>query len=136
MTDELLLALSDMANISPKKVRLIINPYENAKTVTVPEGYIAFEYEGKRYVYKPLGDGPWRTECANVELMKVLKNHFLTSGEMKEGGCWPGSRSNWVWTSVGHFHNNHIVLYSGGNIFSSCDDAHYARFAVIPQDSE
>ena len=60
MTDELLLTLANMADVSPKKVRMIVDAYEKATTVVkpIPEGFTTFEYEGKRYAYKSLGDGP------------------------------------------------------------------------------
>ena len=136
MTDELLLALADMADISPKKVRRIITAYEKAQMGDKPvppvlEGYTAFKYKGKRYAYRTLGDGSWTPECASVELMKVLKSHFISSGKMKEGGCWPGSSYYWAWTGDVDSYDDHIELYSDGGTGSG-DDVHYhARFAVI-----
>lgn len=136
MTDELLLTLADMADISPKKVRLIINAYEKAKTgyKPVPEGYTAFEYEGKRYAYKSLGDGSWTPECASLELMKVLKNYFISSGKIKmeEGGYWPGSSYNWAWTRDVDSDGYHYFLSSGGGTGCNYDDYSFARFAVLP----
>ena len=137
MNDELILTLADIADISPKKVRLIINAYEKAKTgykpvPPVPEDYITFKYEGKRYAYKSLGSGPWTPECASVELMKILKNHFIRSGKMEEGGCWPGSSYYWAWTGDVDSYDDHVDLYSDGGTGSG-DDVHYhARFAVLP----
>ena len=137
MTDELLLALADKADISPKKVRLIITAYEKAKTgykpvLPVPEGYTAFEYEGKRYAYKYIGDGPWTPECARRELMEVLRNYFIRSGKMKKGGYyWPDSKYSWAWTGDVDSYDDHVELYSDGGTGSG-DDVHYhARFAVI-----
>lgn len=132
MTDELLLALSDMADISPKKVRLIINAYEKAKTgyKPVPEGYTAFEYEGKRYAYKALGDGPWTPECASVKMMKVLRSYFIRSGKMEDGGYWPGS-SYWAWTSAVDSDGYHVFLDSDGGTNYNYDSDNLARFAVI-----
>ena len=132
MTDKLLITLADMADISPKKVRLIINAYEKAKTgcKPVPKGYTAFEYEGKRYAYRALGDGPWTPECASVELMKILKSHFIRSGKMEDGGYWPGSRY-WAWTSDVYSYGNHVFLDSDGGTNYDYDDDYNARFAVI-----
>jgi|GEM_PF-3878904 len=135
MTDELLLALADMADISPKKVRLIINAYEKAKTgyKPVPEGYKAFKYEGKRYAYKPLGDGPWTPECASIELMKVLRNYFISAGKIDEGGSWPGSGRYYAWTSDVNSYGYHVALSSYGYADCGYDDgSSNARFAVIP----
>lgn len=136
MTNELLLALADKADISPKKVRLIINAYEKAKTGYKPvppvlEGYTAFKYKGKRYAYKSLGDGPWTAECASVELMKVLRNYFIISGKMEKWGNWPGSSCFDAWASDVSSNGYHVVLYSYGDTVSIYDGHRYARFAVI-----
>lgn len=134
MTDELLITLADMADVSPKKVRMIVDAYEKATTGVkpVPEGYTAFEYEGKRYAYKSLGDGSWTPECANLELMKVLKNYFISAGMMEEGGHWPGSGCNYAWTSDVDSVGDHVELYSNGNTFNYYDGNYSARFAVLP----
>lgn len=141
MTDELLLTLADMADISPKKVRLIITAYEKAKMggKPVPEGYTAFEYEGRPYAYKSLGDGPWTPECASVELMRILRNYFIRSGKMvdkmKEGRYyWPGSNYNWAWTGNVYSNGRHGWLYSSGDTDYDYDyvDCSSARFAVLP----
>lgn len=135
MTDELLLALADIADISPKKVRLIINAYEKAKTghKPVPEGYTAFKYEGKRYAYKSLGDGPWTPECASLELMKVLRNYFISSGIMMEKyDNWPGSSHSYAWTSDVDSVGNHVELDSDGFTDYYGDGSGNARFAVLP----
>ena len=135
MTDELILSLADMADISPKKVRLIINAYEKAKAdyKPVPEGYTAFEYEGKRYAYKSLGVGSWSPMCASLELMKVLRNYFISSGMMEKGHHWVGSSFSYACTSdvdsVGH---HYYLSSSGSTVSSSYDDLSFARFAVLP----
>ena len=139
MTDELLLTLADMADISPKKVRLIINAYEKAKmrykpVPPVPEGFTAFKYEGKRYCYKSLGDGPWTPECASLKLMKVLRNYFISSGKMEGGSHWPGSNLYWVWTSDVNSSGYHVGLGSSGGTGGSGDGSFNARFAVFPLD--
>lgn len=133
MTDELLLALADMADISPKKVRLIINAYEKAKMGYKPvlEGYTIFEYEGKRYAYKQLGDGSWSPECASVELMKVLRNYFISSGMMKGGDHWPSSSFHNAWTSDVNSYGTHVLLYSDGSTYYYYNGNCYARFAVV-----
>ncbi len=134
MTNELLITLADMADISPKKVRLIIAAYEKAKMrdKPVPEGYTAFKHEGKRYAYKSLGDGPWTPECASLELMKVLRDYFIRSGKMEEGGYWPGSSYAWAWTRDVDSDGYHYFLSSGGGTGCNYDDYSFARFAVLP----
>ena len=133
MTNELLITLADMADISPKKVRLIINAYEKAKTYKpVPEGYTAFEYKGKRYAYKSLGDGPWIPECTSLKLMRVLRNYFIRSGKMENGGSWPGSSYNYAWTSDVYSNGYRVLLCSDGSTFNFNDGYDYARFAVLP----
>lgn len=141
MTDELLLALSDMADISPKKVRLIINAYEKAKPgyKLIPEGYTTFKYAGNYYAYKSLGDGDgsWTPECATLELMRVLRDYFISSGKMKKEGHWPGSSYYGAWTSDVDSYGYHAVLYSNGETYEySYDGDTHARFAVLPLDSE
>lgn len=138
MTDELLLELAYLGDISPKKVALIIDAYEKSKTDVkpVPEGYTAFEYEGRHYAYKSLREGTWTPRCASLELMKVLRNYFIDSGKMEEGGSWPGSSCDYAWARDVDPDGYHGVLDSGG-----CTDYFYdgfivARFAVLPLDSE
>lgn len=133
MTDELLLTLADMADVSPKKVRMIVDAYEKATTVVkpVPEGYTVFEYEGKRYAYKSLGDGPWTLECASVALMKVLRNYFIRSGKMEKWGNWPGSSYGGAWTSDVDSYGHHVGLGSSGT-HHYYYDSYNARFAVLP----
>ena len=134
MTDELLLILADMADISPKKVRMIVDAYEKAKTGYKPvqEGYTIFEYEGKRYAYKELGDGPWTPQCTSLELMEVLKNYFVSSGMMEEHDKWPGSSCFDAWSSDMSSCGLHVALSSGGGIYGGIDGDHHARFAVLP----
>lgn len=135
MTDELVLILANMADISPKKVCLIIDAYEKAKS-PVPEGFTAFEYKGRRYAYKSLGDGPWTPECASLERMRVLKNYFIDSGKMEECGHWPGSSCSYAWTSDVNSDGGHVELHSDGYSYSNYFGIYYARFAVLPLDSE
>ena len=137
MNDELILTLADMTDISPKNVRLIINAYEKAKTgyKPAPEGYTSFEYKGKRYAYKSLGDGLWTPECTSLELMKVLRNYFISSGKMEECDCWPGSSYCWAWTSDVYSSGRHVVLDSCGSTYHHGGGG-FARFTVIPQLTE
>ena len=133
MSEELLLALADMADVSPKKVRMIVDAYEKATTGVkpVPDGYTAFEYEGKCFAYKSLGDGPWTPECASVELMRILRNYFIKSGKMEDGGYWPAS-CYWAWTSDVDSNGDHVFLDSDDGTNYDYDDDYNARFAVIP----
>lgn len=98
----------------------------------VPEGYTAFKYEGKRYAYKSLGVGSWTPQCASLKLMKVLRNYFISSGKMEEGGCWPGSGYYWAWTGDVDSYDDHVELYSNGDTDSGDDFFLRPRFAVIP----
>jgi len=141
MTDKLLLALADIkANISAKKMRQIIAVYEYEKAKLRykidSEDFTFFEYEGRHYAYKSLGDGLWTTDCASLELMKVLKNYFISSGKMKKGGNWPGSRYYLAWTSDVYCNTDHFVLSSYGSKGNYYDGYKSARFAVLPQDTE
>lgn len=137
MSDELLLILANMADISPKKVALIIDTYEkSAGYEPVPEDYDVFKYECKCYAYKSLGDGPWTPQCASLELMKVLRNYFISSGKMVEGGCWPGSGDHWAWTRDVYSYGDHVELNSYGGTNHYYDGDLSARFAVLPLDSE
>lgn len=114
--------------------RWICNRYGKKATTgvkPVPEGYTAFKYEGKRYAYKSLGDGPWTPECASLELIKVLRNYFISSGKMEERGGWPGSSFNYAWTSDVSFSGSHVELDSDGGTYYY-GDGYHARFAVLP----
>lgn len=134
MTDELLLILADMADVSPEKVRIIVDAYEKATTGVkpVPEDYTTFKYEGKRYAYKSLGVGSWTPQCASLKLMKVLRNYFISSGKMEEGGCWPGSGYHWAWTGDVDSYDDHVELYSNGGTGGGDDFFPHPSFAVIP----
>ena len=135
MTYKLLITLADMADVSPKKVRMIVDAYEKATTGVkpVPEGYTAFEYEGKRYAYKSLGDGSWTPVCASLELMKVLRNYFISAGMMEEHDNWLSSSCNYAWASDLYSYGYHVVLGSNGSTdYDFNDGVIYARFAVLP----
>ena len=101
------------------------------KGAAVPEGYTVFKYEGKRYAYKALGDGPWAAECASVGLMNILKSHFIRSGKMEKWGNWPGSSYGGAWTSNVDSYGHHVGLGSSGTHHYYYDGSYNARFAVI-----